>query len=229
MNLMKSWMAFLNKYGSSYVGGTLVTLKLSFLGVLFGFILGILIVLLRRSKLKPLQAIAKLYVQIFRGTPLLVQVLIAYYGFASVIPDQYASLKNPFVLSLIAVCMNSSAYVSEIIRGGINAVDKGQGEAAASLGMKKGQIMRYIILPQAIKTVLPALCNEFVTLIKESAIVAFVGIGDLMYQAKTAQGSSLKPFMPYITAALIYLILVTGLSKVIGLFEKRLANSDSHS
>ena len=229
MKLMKSWMAFLNKYGSSYLDGTVVTLKLSFFGVLFGFILGILIVLLRRSKLKPLQIIAKVYVQMFRGTPLLVQVLIFYYGFASVIPDQYGSLKNPFILSLAAVCMNSSAYVSEIIRGGINAVDRGQGEAAASLGMKKSQIMRYIILPQAIKTVLPALANEFVTLIKESAIVAFVGIGDLMYQAKIAQGGSLKPFMPYVTAALIYLILVTGLSKVISVFEKRLANSDSHS
>ena len=229
MDLMKSWMAFLNKYGPFYLDGTLVTLKLSFFGVLFGFILGILIVLLRRSKHKPFQIIAKIYVQMFRGTPLLVQVLIFYYGFASVIPDQYAALKNPFVLSLAAVCMNSSAYVSEIIRGGINAVDRGQGEAAASLGMKKSQIMRYIILPQAIKTVLPALANEFVTLIKESAIVAFVGIGDIMYQAKVAQGSSLKSFMPYVTAALIYLILVTGLSKVIGVFEKRLANSDSHS
>ncbi|MDY3118477.1 MAG: amino acid ABC transporter permease [Peptoniphilus sp.] len=229
MDLMHSWMAFLSKYGPSYLDGTLVTLKLSFLGVFFGFILGIFIVLLRRSHIKILQTIAKIYVQMFRGTPLLVQVLIFYYGFASVIPDQYASLKNPFVLSLMAVCMNSSAYVSEIIRGGINAVDRGQGEAAASLGMKKSQIMRYIILPQAIKTVLPALCNEFVTLIKESAIVAFVGIGDLMYQAKVAQGSSLKPFMPFITAALIYLILVTSLSKAIGVFEKRLANSDSHS
>ena len=229
MNLMKSWMTFLSKYGSSYLDGTLVTLKLSFLGVLFGFILGILIVLLRRSRLKPLQIIAKIYVQMFRGTPLLVQVLIFYYGFASVIPDQYGSLKNPFILSLAAVCMNSSAYVSEIIRGGINAVDRGQGEAAASLGMKKSQIMRYIILPQAIKTVLPALANEFVTLIKETAIIAMVGIGDLMYQAKVVQGATYKPFMPYVTAALIYLILVTSLSKVIGVFEKRLANSDSHS
>lgn len=88
--------------------------------------------------------------------------------------------------------------------------------------------MYYIILPQAIKTVLPALGNEFITLIKESAIVAFVGIGDLMYQAKIAQGSTLKPFMPYVTAALIYLVLVTVLSKVISLFERRLANSDSH-
>lgn len=229
MDLMKSWMAFLSKYGPSYLEGTLMTLKLSFLGVFFGFILGILIVLLRRSKLKPLQAIAKIYVQMFRGTPLLVQVTIFYYGFSSVLPDQYAALKNPFALSLIAVCMNSSAYVSEIIRGGINAVDRGQGEAAASLGMKKSQIMRYIILPQAIKTVLPALCNEFVTLIKETAIVSIVGVSDLMYQAKVAQGASYKPFMPNVTAALIYLILVTGLSKVISVFEKRLANSDSHS
>ena len=229
MKLMKSWMAFLNKYGSSYLDGTLMTLKLSFLGVLFGFILGILIVLLRRSRLKPLQAIAKIYVQLFRGTPLLVQVTIFYYGFSSVLPDQYASLKNPFALSLIAVCMNSSAYVSEIIRGGINAVDRGQGEAAASLGMKKSQIMRYIILPQAVKTVLPALANEFVTLIKETAIVSIVGIGDLMYQARVVGGATYKPFMPYVTAALIYLILVTSLSKVIGVFEKRLANSDSHS
>lgn len=228
MNVMESWIAFLKKYGSTYLDGTLVTLKISFLGVLFGFLLGLVIVLLRRSHLKPLQIIAKIYVQIFRGTPLLVQVLIAYYGFASIIPDSLASWKNPFVLSLIAICMNSSAYVSEIIRGGINAVDRGQSEAAASLGMNRHQIMRHIILPQAVKTVLPALGNEFVTLIKESAIIAFVGIGDLMYQAKVVQGATYKPFMPYITAALIYLILVTGLSKVVDRLERRMANSDSH-
>lgn len=227
MELLQSWLAFLSKWGPMYLNGTLMTLKLSFFGVLFGFILGLLIAFMRSSKKKFIQIIANIYVQVFRGTPLLVQVLIAYYGFASIIPNEFNYLKNPFVLSLIAVCMNSSAYVSEIIRGGINAVDIGQTEAAFSLGMSKKQTMYYIVLPQAVKTVLPALGNEFVTLIKESAIVAFVGIGDIMYQAKVAQGATLKPFMPFVTAALIYLVLVTVLSKLISLFERRLAQSDS--
>lgn len=227
MALFHNWLSFLSKYGPMYLDGTFMTLKLSFFGVLFGFILGLFIAFMRSSKQKSLQILAKIYVQIFRGTPLLVQVLIAYYGFASVIPNEFNYLKNPFVLSLIAVCMNSSAYVSEIIRGGINAVDRGQSEASYSLGLSKRQTMYYIILPQAVKTVLPALGNEFVTLIKESAIVAFVGIGDIMYQAKVAQGATLKPFMPFVTAALIYLVLVTVLSKVISLLERRLAQSDS--
>lgn len=226
MALFHNWLSFLSKYGLMYLDGTFTTLKLSFFGVLFGFILGLFIAFMRSSKQKSLQILAKIYVQIFRGTPLLVQVLIAYYGFASLIPNEFNYLKNPFVLSLIAVCMNSSAYVSEIIRGGINAVDRGQSEAAYSLGMSKRQTMFYIVLPQAVKTVLPALGNEFVTLIKESAIVAFVGIGDIMYQAKVAQGATLKPFMPFVTAALIYLVLVTVLSKVISLFERSLAQSD---
>ncbi|MDD7362546.1 MAG: amino acid ABC transporter permease [Peptoniphilus sp.] len=228
MEGLQEWGAFLKKWGPSYVDGTLMTLKLSFIGVLVGFLLGVLIALMRRSKIKVLEVIAKIYIQIFRGTPLLVQVLIAYYGLAAVLPDSLGKLKNPFVLSLLAICMNSSAYVSEIIRGGINAVDRGQSEAAASLGMNQKQIMRHIILPQAVKTVLPALGNEFVTLIKESAIVAFVGIGDIMYQAKVVQGATYLPFKPYFTAAFIYLVLVLGLSQVVNVFERRLAASDSH-
>ena len=228
MNLLKSWFAFLGKWGPMYAEGTLVTLKVSFFGVLIGFALGIIVALMRNSKIKPLEILSKIYVQVLRGTPLHVQVTIAYYGFATVVPDQFNYLKQPLILSMIAVCMNSSAYVSEIIRGGINAVDRGQSEAAASLGMKKSQIMRHIILPQAIKTVLPALGNEFVTLIKESAILSVVGVGDIMYQAKVAGGATYLPFMPYITSALIYLVLVTVLSKVVDTFERRMATGDTH-
>ncbi|MDQ0508100.1 Arginine transport system permease protein ArtQ [Aedoeadaptatus ivorii] len=229
MNVLQSWFAFLGKWGPTYLSGMLVTLKISFFGVLIGFVLGLLIALMRRSRIKPLEWLAKAYVEVFRGTPLLVQVLIAYYGFAAIIPETYGSLKNPFVLSMFAICMNSSAYVSEIIRGGINAVDRGQGEAAASLGMTKKQTMRHIILPQAVKTVLPALGNEFVTLIKESAIVAFVGIEDIMFEAKVVAGATYLPFMPYITAALIYFVLVFSLSKLLGIAERRMANSDSRA
>lgn len=228
MEAIKSWGPFLQKWGPSYLEGTLVTLELSFFGVLFGFILGVLIAIMRRSGIKPLEIFTKIYVQVFRGTPLLVQVLIAYFGLASVLPDSLGKLKNPFVLSLIAICMNSSAYISEIIRGGINAVDRGQSEAGASLGMNQKQIMRHIVLPQAVKTVLPALGNEFVTLIKESAIVAFVGIGDIMYKAKVTQGATYLPFKPYLLAAFIYLILVLGLSQLVNLLERRLAAGDSH-
>lgn len=227
MNLLQTWLAFLKKFGPLYLEGTLTTLKVSFFGVLFGFALGVIIAMMRLSKIKPLEIFSKIYVQVLRGTPLLVQVTIAYYGFATIVPDQFAYLKNPLVLSMFAVCMNSSAYVSEIIRGGINAVDRGQSEAAASLGMKKKQIMQHIILPQAVKTVLPALGNEFVTLIKESAILSVVGIGDIMYQANIARGATYKPFMPSVTAALIYLILVTALSKVVDTFERRLAAGDT--
>lgn len=226
MNNIISWIDFLQEWGPAYLDGTLVTLKISFIGVLVGLILGILVAIPRMSKNKIAYGLSTAYVEIIRGTPLLVQVMIFYYGFASVIPENLDWMKNAFVLSTAAVCINSSAYISEIIRGGIQSVDRGQMEAARSLGMTESQAMKKIILPQAIKIVLPALGNEFVTLIKESAIVSFVGIQDITFQAKVSSGATYRFFTPFITAAVIYFVLVFTLSKILNVYERRLKASD---
>lgn len=225
--MITDWIKFIEKWGGPYIQGTLITLKISFLGVFIGLFLGLFVALMRMSKKKFPRIISGAYVELIRGTPLIVQVMIAYYGFISIIPDQYGWLKNPFALSLAAICINSSAYVSEVIRSGLQSVDKGQMEAARSLGLNQRQAMRHVIIPQAIKIVLPALGNEFVTLIKESAIVAFVGIPDIMYAAKVASGASYRVFKSYILAMVIYFVLVFTLSKLLQAYERRLKASDS--
>lgn len=227
--LIADWIKFLGKWGPMYFEGTIVTLEISFLGVFIGLFLGLFVALMRMSKNKVANIISSAYVEIIRGTPLVVQVMLFCYGLITLIPAQYPWLKNSFVLAMVAICINSSAYVSEVIRSGLQSVDKGQMEAARSLGMSPKQAMRHVIIPQAIKIVLPALGNEFVTLIKESAIVAFVGIKDIMYYAKVVSGSSYKTFTAYITAALIYFVIVFTLSKLLQVYERRLNANDSRA
>jgi len=131
---------------------------------------------------------------------------------------------NAFLAALIAVSLNSAAYVAEIIRSGIQSIDKGQIEAGRSLGLSEWQILRYIILPLAIRNILPALGNEFVTLIKETSVASTIGVADLMYTSKIVQSSSYQPFDPLVIVAVIYFIFTFSLSKFIGIFEKRLAH-----
>lgn len=228
MSIITDWFSFLDTWGILYLRGALTTLKISLISVLIGLLLGLLIGIMRLSKNKIANGFSAVYVELIRGTPLVVQVMIFYYGFSSVIPPEYDWLKNAFILSTAAICINSSAYVAEIIRGGIQSVDRGQIEAARSLGMNHKQTMREIVIPQAVKIVLPSLGNEFISLIKESAIVAFVGIEDLMFQAKVISGSTYRYFMPYITVALIYFAMVYGLSRLQKIYERRLKASDSH-
>ena len=228
---------FLKKYGKFYISGAGYTIFLAFIGVLFGAILGGLLALMKLAKSKILRAIAIVYIEYVRGTPLLVQIFIVYFGTPilfqgiSVLTQAVGLGAIAFDLSkvaagCIALALNSGAYVAEIIRAGINAVNKGQLEAARSLGMNQGQSMRFIILPQAIKNILPALGNEFVTVIKESSVVSVIGVSELIFQAGNIQGASFKPFLPYLIVSLIYFVLTFTISRLLGVAERRMSTSD---
>lgn len=223
MNFIQNQIDFLRQYGHSYLSGMIVTLELSFLGVILGFIIGLFICFLRFSKSKIVRNIGATYVEIIRGTPMMVQLLILFYGLKNIIPPNITFLRNSIFLCAIAICINSSAYVSEVIRGGINSVDKGQVEAARSLGLNHKQTMKNIVLPQAIKNILPSLVNEFISLIKETSIVLTVGVADLTYQANVIKGASFKAIQPFIYVAIFYFIMTFSLSKAMGALERRLA------
>ena len=213
---------FLQGYGSYFLKGTGITIVLTIIGVFFGSLLGTLLALMKRAKNKLVKAIAVVYIQYFRGTPLLVQVFMIYFGTQILHLDVSA-----FASAAIALALNSGAYVSEVIRSGIEAVAKGQSEAARSLGLSQKQTMRLVVLPQAIKTILPALGNEFISLLKESAIVSVIGVGELMFQTSVVQGSSFKPFLPLVITSLIYFVLTLLLSLLLKYFEKKLHAKDS--
>ena len=184
--------------------------------------MGILLSLLKLSKVKLFKGISTIYIEIIRGTPMMVQIALVYFG-SYVITGVNI---DGFLAALVAVSLNSAAYVAEIIRSGIQSVDKGQREASKSLGLSDGQTMRYIILPQAIKNILPALGNEFVTLIKETSVASTIGVADLMYTSQIVQSDSYQPFNPLIIVAILYFIITFSLSQLIGLFERRLSHND---
>lgn len=213
--------SFLQKYGPYYLSGAKYTILLAFVGVLFGLIFGSLLALMKLSKNKLLKALAVIYIEYVRGTPLLVQIFIVYFGTGVVGLDL-----SKLLAGCIAVSLNSAAYVAEIVRAGINAVNKGQMEAARSLGMNQKEAMRFIIFPQAIKNILPALGNEFVTIIKESSVVSVIGVSELIFQTGVVQGASFKPFLPYVLVSLIYFAMTFCISRLLGLVERRMGLND---
>ncbi|WP_314064850.1 ABC transporter substrate-binding protein/permease [uncultured Vagococcus sp.] len=221
-NLMFNEESFFRKYGSYYLKGAGFTILIAFVGVLFGSIVGGLLALLKLSKNKLLRFIAMAYIEYVRGTPLLVQIFLVYFG-STVIGLEL----NAIVSGCVAMALNSGAYVAEIIRAGINGVPKGQVEASRSLGMNQRQAMQFIILPQAIKNILPALGNEFVTIIKESSVMSVIGVSELMFQSGVVQGASFKPFLPIVIASLIYFVLTFSLSRLLAVFEKKMSASDA--
>ncbi|APB31918.1 ABC transporter substrate-binding protein/permease [Vagococcus teuberi] len=219
--LMFPEKSFLNKYAPYYIKGTGYTIFLAIIGVLFGSILGTLLALMKQSKNKLFKWISVIYIEYVRGTPLLVQIFLVFFGL-NVLGINLSALAS----SCVALSLNSGAYVAEIIRAGLNAVDKGQAEAARSLGMSQKKAMRYIIMPQAIKNILPALGNEFVTVIKESSVVSVIGVSELMFQAGVVRGASFKPFLPILIASLIYFVLTFTLSRALGVAERRIGAND---
>lgn len=210
-----------------YLDGLMTTLMIAGLAVVLGVVIGSLVAIAKvtaaeRKGLKWLSFITNLYTTVIRGTPVVVQLLIMYYIIFAAAPTNMA----PYVASL-AFGINSGAYVSEIVRAGIQSIDKGQAEAGRSLGLSRSMTMREIILPQAFKNILPALGNEFITLFKETSIVGYIAVTDLTRAAELIRSRTFLPLVPLIFVALIYLgivLLITwGLSKV----EKRLAQSDA--
>lgn len=218
---MQTYIDFFKDYGRYYVSGALYTVSLSFCSVIIGGLLAVVIAQGRMSENKILSKLANFYIKVVRGTPLMVQLLLIYYGLYGI-----GINLGDFASGVLVLSLNSAAYIAEIIRSGIQAVGKGQMEAARSLGMTKKQAMRKIIYPQAFKNILPSLGNEFAALIKETSIVSVVGLRDLMFEANMVRGRTFMPFTPILTAAVIYYILTYLCSIGVERLEKRLKASD---
>jgi arginine/lysine/histidine transport system permease protein len=208
-------------YRNFFLTGLQYTLLLAVIGVFCGFVLGIAVALLRMSKLWPLRFIATAWVEFLRGTPMLVQLFLIHYGL-----PEFGLEFTPIQSGAITLTINSSAYLAEIFRAGIQGVDRGQVEASRSLGMRSGMTMRYIVLPQALKSVLPAIGNEFITIIKESSIVSMIGVADLLFQARTITTITYEGLTPLVVIALMYFVLTFILSKLLGRLERRLNTDD---
>jgi polar amino acid transport system permease protein len=205
-----------------FIDGAKLTILLALCTVFFGVIIGVVLALMKISKNKILNSIAAIYIEFIRGTPVLVQVAIIYYA----LPDVIGINLPEFPAAVAALAINSGAYVAEIIRAGIQAVDKGQMEASRSLGLTYGMSMRYVIIPQAIKNILPALGNEFIVVIKESSVVMVIGLKELMFNADLVRGNTFRAFEPLLIAAFIYFIMTFTLSKIMGRVERSMRNSD---
>ena len=223
--------SFLPKYGVAFVRGIEYTLLLAVVSVLLAVIPALLLALMRLSKNKLIRCISGAYIALFRSTPLLVQLSIIYFGLFHFINLPRTLLFgfiaiNRFIPGVVALALNSSAYVAEIFRAGILAVDKGQTEAARSLGLSSWQSMRLVVLPQAIKNVLPALANEVVTMVKESSICSVLGMAEIMYTAQAVSGNSYITLAPYVLAAIIYFCINYPASKAIEAIERRMRRGD---
>lgn len=219
--------SFLPDYWAYFNYGAIVTLIIAVFSVFFGSVLGVLLAFAQRSKYSVLVWAANIYVWIFRGTPMIVQIMIAFAMTHFTAPTFQLGILTVdltrLIPGIIVISMNSGAYVSETVRAGINAVPKGQLEAAYSLGIRPKQAMRYVIMPQAIKNILPALGNEFITIVKDSSLLSTIGVMELWNGAQTVQSTSYIPLTPLILAASYYLIMTTVLTMIIRVFEKKLS------
>jgi His/Glu/Gln/Arg/opine family amino acid ABC transporter permease subunit len=241
---LSDWLnAFKQKFTASFItddrwkqllNGLGVTLEITLFAVLIGIVIGVVVSVIRstydntietmrpgfsRSLLKLLNKICKIYLTVIRGTPVVVQLLIAYFVI-------FASSRNGVLVAILTFGINSGAYVAEIFRSGIMSIDKGQMEAGRSLGFNYVQTMRFIIIPQAFKNVLPALLNEVITLTKETAVAGYVAVEDLAKKAYIIVGRTFIPMMPLIGTAIIYLAIVLILTWLVGKLERRLRSSD---
>lgn len=220
------WKYLLNGLGN--------TLKITIIAVLIGIVIGTLVAIVRstwdqnkitmrrgfgRFLLGAVNALCQLYLTVIRGTPVVVQLMIIYYVI-------FASSDNGIAVAMLAFGINSGAYVAEIIRSGIMAIDRGQLEAGRSLGFNFVQTMWYVIIPQALKNVLPALANEFIVLLKETSVAGYVAVTDLTKGGDIIRSRTYSPFLPLLAVALIYLVMVVFFTWLVGKLERRLRNSD---
>ena len=204
----------------------LLTLELTAGAVAIGVVIGLFMALARLSKLKLVRAGSIAYIDFFRGTPLLVQIFLVYFLVPKflqweTLPDNYQ-----YIAGVLAMGLNSGAYIAEIFRAGIQSIDRGQSEAARSLGMTHSQSMRYVILPQAFKRVIPPLGNEFIALLKDSSLLSIIAIQELFYSAKIIAGRTYQPIPMYIAVALYYLVMTQLISQWVAYMERRLGKND---
>jgi len=220
--------SFLQSNLPYYLEGVKLTLLISLITVFLGSLIGSFLFFLKTAnvkigKIKPLSIFASIYIEVVRGTPMLLQILIVYAGSKIVLGVDLSALSA----AILAIALNSGAYVSEIVRAGIEAVDKGQMEAARSLGMSKAKGMIYVVIPQAVRNILPAIGNEFVAIIKESSMASVVGVGELLFASKIVQGNTYRGLEPLIVAAIFYFVLTFTLGRIMAYVERRLKVSDS--
>ena len=228
MKFLNTMWQLIAHYGNFFAEGVRNTLIIAVFAVLIGTILGALMALARMSRIAPLRWLATAYIEFFRGTPLMVQLMFMFYGLP-MIGVRFPSLSfipdfDRFMAGIVAMSLNSCAYVAEVIRSGIQAVDSGQMEAARCLGLSKRQGMTMVVLPQAIRNILPALGNEFVTVIKESSVVSVIGIADLMYRTNGVKAKTYNTLECLAVAAVIYFIMTFTFSKLVAFTERRMAH-----
>ena len=223
--------SFLPKYGVYFLQALGYTLLLAVVSVSLAVIPALLLAFMRLSKNGVVRGISGAYIAVFRSTPLLVQLSIIYFGLFGMVSIPRITVLgfidlSRFIPGVVALALNSSAYVAEIFRAGILAVDVGQTEAARSLGLSSAQSMKLVVLPQAVKNVLPALGNEVVTMVKESSICSVLGMTELIWGAKTVATTTYKTLSPYVLAALVYFVINYPASKAIEAIERRMRRGD---
>lgn len=220
---MDKIIGLLEKYYPVYLSGLWGTLWISAVTVLFGTLLGILIAFMRMSKVKVLNIISNVYVEILRGTPILLQLYFFWIGLPKLLT--FAELSDTMCI-IVALVINASAYISEIIRAGVGAVDKGQWEAARSLGLSNSHMMVHVIMPQAVKNILPALGNEFISTVKGTSLASVFFVGELMTSYKTVQSATFLALESLTIVGLIYFVLNFALSNLLKLLERRMTVSE---
>ena len=242
------WVAFLlQKYGTLFLRGTGMTLLIALTGTILGFLIGLLVAIVRtiamprsrdprrqssaervslavrRTLLRAVQILINVYIQVFRGTPMIVQAVVIYYG------AQYAGIyMDTTFAAIFIISINTGAYMAEIIRGGIVSVDKGQFEAAHAIGMTHWQTMTTVVLPQAIRNILPSVGNEFIVNIKDSSVLNVISVSELFFQAKSAAGAYYRYFEVYFIIACIYLVLTLSVSRILAWVERRMDGPDNY-
>ncbi|MGE5417979.1 MAG: amino acid ABC transporter permease [Acidobacteriota bacterium] len=209
--------SILEQYTPSLLWGALVTIEVTIGSVFVGLIIGLFMGMFRLSRHKIISFPATVYIEFFRGTPLLVQIFWIYFGIAPLIAGKSA---DPLITGIIVCGINSGAYIAEIVRGGILSIDKGQMEAAKSLGMSESQAMQHIILPQAFKIMIPPLINEFVAMLKDTSLVSVISIQELMLMGKSAVSDTYQPFIVYSAVALIYFAMTLPITRL-GIWAER--------
>ena len=222
MFLMDNIIKLLDKYGYVFVNGLFGTLWMSLVVIAFGIVFGIIVALMRMGKSRILNLIANVFVEVIRGVPMLVQLYFFWLLFPRLFPFEVTDLTS----IVVAFIVNATAYISEIIRAGIQAVDKGQWEAARSLGLSEKNVFIKIILPQAIKNILPALCNEFISTIKGTSLASVFFLNELTTAYKSVASATFLALESLIISGIIYLILNVTLSKLVSILERRLQASD---
>ena len=232
------WVAFLlDKYGMVFLRGTGTTLLIALTGTVFGFIVGLLVAIARtiepraraprwrKGLVNALKGLLAVYIEVFRGTPMMVQAMVIYYG-----GMQYLHIDMPVMVSaILIVSINTGAYMAEIIRGGIISVDKGQVEAAKSIGMTHWQTMCSIVLPQAVRNIMPSIGNEFVVNIKDSSVLNVISVSELFFMSKSAAGTYYRYFEVFFITSLIYLALTFSITRLLRFIEKKMDGNSSYT